>query len=263
MKKNKLSLVSSIFFLVLAFVFIYAPIVSIVTFSFNNQRSGTQWGGFTFKWYQNFFTNQAILKALSVTLIIAVSATLISVIIGTLAAISSLRFTKKTRNALFMINDLPIINPDIVTAICLFLLFGVFLIPGGYATLLLAHIAFCVPYVLITVYPKVRSLDPNLSEAARDLGATQLQTLFKVILPQIKGSIAAAAAIAFTMSFDDFVISYFAVGDSGITNISIYLYKLKRGLDPTINALTTIIIVVITIIVGLNYIISNRKKGEE
>jgi spermidine/putrescine transport system permease protein len=263
MKKNKLSLISSIIFLVLVFLFIYAPIISIITFSFNNQRSGTQWGGFTLKWYENLFSNDGIIKSLIVTLVIALSATLISVVVGTLAAISSLRFKKKTRNAIFMINDLPIINPDIVTAICLFLLFGVFLIPGGWATLLLAHIAFCVPYVLITVYPKVRSLDPNLSEAARDLGANQFQILFKVIIPQIKGAIAAAAAIAFTMSFDDFVISYFAVGDSGISNISIYLYKLRRGLDPTINALTTIIIIIITIIVGLNYIISNRKtKGE-
>jgi len=262
MKESKLSKVISYIFLAICFLFIYAPILSIIVFSFNNQRSGVNFGGFTFKYYALLFENTKILEALETTMIVAAVATISSTIIGTLAAIGLNTLNKKLKSAIIATNDLPIINPDIVTAITLFLLFGVFSISAGYTTLIFAHIGFCVPYVLITVYPKIKSLDPSINEAARDLGANSFQILFKAILPQIYPSITAAAAIAFTMSFDDFVISYFAVGDSGIKNISIYLYTLTRGLDPSINALTVLIIIVISIIVVLNYLLSNKKRKE-
>ena len=264
MKDKITSKVFSNLFIGLIFLFIYAPIISIIIFSFNaNSRSGTVWEGFTFRNYYNLFQSEELMRSLFVTLLLAFSATIISVIVGTLAAISLVKYKRKTRSIIFAANDLPIINPDIVTAICLFLLFGVFMIPGGFGSLLIAHVAFCVPYVLITVYPKVKSLDPNIVEAARDLGANSIQAIFKVIVPQLMTAIIASAAIAFTMSFDDFVISYFAIGDSSIQTISLYLYSLKRGVDMQINALTTIIIVVITIIVVINYILTNRQEEKE
>ncbi|HHW79621.1 MAG TPA: ABC transporter permease [Acholeplasmataceae bacterium] len=240
----KTKLTSKIFVgLVLAFI--YIPIISMVVFSFNSSRSLTRWTGFSFMWYQELFTDEVIIRAVLVTIIIAVLSTVISTIIGTLASIALSKQRKVIREAALSLNNIPVLNPEIITAVSLFLLFGAFAIERGYLTMLLAHIAFSVPYVVIAVYPKVRSLDPNLTDAAYDLGATPFQAIYKVILPQIKVAIIAGAAIAFTMSFDDFAISYFAVSDTSIQNISIYLYTLRRGVEPTINALSTIIILII------------------
>jgi spermidine/putrescine transport system permease protein len=261
MKETKTQITVRILFITLVLLVIYLPILSIIIFSFNSGRSATKWEGFTFNNYVKLFSNRAILKSIWVTFFIAGVATVISVVIGTFAAISLASMSKpKLRSAIFSMNDLPILNPDIVTAISLFLLFGSFKIPAGYVSLILSHIAFCVPYVLITTYPKVITLDPNVYEAARDLGASNTQTLFKIIIPQILGAILAGAAIAFTMSFDDFVISYFAVGDSGLQNISIYLYSLRRGVDPTINALTSLIILGIALVLTINYLLTRKKK---
>ncbi|MDR2828712.1 MAG: ABC transporter permease [Acholeplasmatales bacterium] len=263
MKPNKISQSVSYVFIGLLLLFIYAPIISLMVFSFNDSRSAVNWSGFTLDNYINIFIKDDIRQIIITTFIVAIASTVSSVVIGTLASITLASLGRKLRNTIFSVNDLPIVNPDIVTAICLFLLFGAFHIRSemGYLNMILAHIAFSVPYVLISVYPKVISLDSNISEAAKDLGANNFQTLFKVILPQIKDAIIASAAIAFTMSFDDFVISWFSVGDSGLQNISIYLYTLKRGVDPAINALTTIMIVGIAIIVGFNYI-KNKKKNK-
>jgi len=181
--------------------------------------------------------------------------------VGTFAAIGLSKNKKLFRNVIINLNNIPIVNPEIVTAIGLLLLFQSLKLQGGYGTMLLAHIAFCTPYVIITVYPKVKSLDPSLIEAAQDLGATPMRALYYAVFPQIKVAIFAAAAIAFTMSFDDFVISYFTAGSTG-TNISIYLYTLKRGIPPTINALSTIMIVVVTIVVTLNFILTRKQYQE-
>ncbi|MBE0701479.1 MAG: ABC transporter permease [Acholeplasmataceae bacterium] len=241
----------------------YLPILSLVAFSFNEGKSLTRWSGFSFQWYLKLFESREIMRAVGTTIVIAVISTVIATILGTLAAIALSKSRKVLRELTLSANNVPIVNPEIVTAIAFFVLFGTFAIERGYGTMLLAHIAFSTPYVVITVYPKVKSLDPNLADAAYDLGATPLQALFKVILPQIKVAIIAGAAIAFTMSFDDFVISYFAVSGSAVKNISIYLYTLKRGVEPTINALSTLIILVIGIKITYDYIKSGKKKLED
>ncbi len=247
-------------FMALVLLFIYAPILSMVIFSFNENKSLTRWGGFSFQWYEKLFDSQEIMGAVTMTILIAVVSTLISTIIGTFAALSLSKSKKLVKDIILTANNVPIVNPEIVTAVGLLLLFVSFQLPRGYLTMLLAHIAFSIPYVIITVYPKVRSLDPNLAEAAKDLGATPLQALRLVVFPEIKVAVIAGAAIAFTMSFDDFVISYFTAGSA--TNISIYLYTLKRGIEPTINALSTIIIVVIGLIVTRNFMKTKKIQQE-
>lgn len=259
MKKHN-NLLSGIFIL-LVLLFVYAPIFSLVLFSFNANRSLTTWGGFSFEWYGELFRSREIMNAVVWTFIIAILATIISVIVGTFAAIGLSKNKKLFRNVVINLNNIPIVNPEIVTAIGLLLLFQSLKLQGGYGTMLLAHIAFCTPYVIITVYPKVKSLDPSLIEAAQDLGATPMRAIYYAVFPQIKVAIFAAAAIAFTMSFDDFVISYFTAGSKG-TNISIYLYTLKRGIPPTINALSTIMILVVTIVVTLNFILTRKQYKE-
>lgn len=258
---NILKKIGSKVFIVTILAFCYAPILSLVIFSFNKNKSLTNWGGFSFKWYEKLFDSTDIMTAVIMTLLIAILATLISVFIGTLAAISLSKSKKVFKDVIMGVNNVPIVNPEIVTAVGLLLLFVSFQIDRGYTTMLLAHVAFCTPYVIITVYPKVKSLDPNLAEAANDLGATPVQALWLVVFPQIKVAIFAAAAIAFTMSFDDFVISYFTAGSA--TNISIYLYTLRRGVEPTINALSTIIILIIGVIVTYRYLKSNNEHVKE
>jgi spermidine/putrescine transport system permease protein len=250
-------------FISFVLILMYIPIVSLVIFSFNDGRSLTRWSGFSLQWYQKLFESNDIMRAVATTIVIAIISTIISTFIGTLAAVSLSKTRKIIRELSLSANNVPIVNPEIVTAIAFFVLFGTFAIERGYGTMLLAHIAFSTPYVVITVYPKVKNLDPNLADAAYDLGATPIQALTKVILPQIKVAIIAGAAIAFTMSFDDFVISYFAVSGSAVKNISIYLYTLKRGVEPTINALSTIIILIIGIKITYDYIKSGKKKEEE
>jgi spermidine/putrescine transport system permease protein len=250
-------------FLTLVLILTYVPILSLVMFSFNEGRSLTRWIGFSLQWYVKLFESREIMTAVMITFLVAIISTVISTIIGTFAAISLTKTRKSLREISLSANNIPIVNPEIVTAIAFFVLFGAFAIERGMTTMILAHIAFSTPYVVITVYPKVRNLDPNLAHAAYDLGATPAQALFKVIIPQIKIGIIAGAAIAFTMSFDDFVISYFAVSGSAIKNISIYLYTLKRGVEPTINALSTLIILVIGTKIAYDYIKSGKKKVED
>lgn len=259
MKKSKIFDVS---FLILILLFCYLPILSLIVFSFNSDNSLTNFKSFSFKWYGTLFQNEEIMNAVIMTFVIAILATVISTIIGTFASIALARYKKGFRNTILTLNNIPIVNPEIVTAIGMLLLFQSLKFEKGYFTMLLAHIAFCVPYVIISVYPKVKSLDPNLVEAAMDLGATPFKALRHAILPQIKVAVIAALAISFTMSFDDFVISYFTSGSA--TNISIYLYTLKRGVNPSINALSTIMIIVITIIVVINHLRTSKqfKKGE-
>ena len=177
----------------------------------------------------------------------AILATVISTVLGTITAIGLSKSRKVLKEMVLTINNFPILNPEIVTAIGLMLLFSSLGMTKGYLTMLLAHIAFCTPYVITSVYPKVRSLDPNLANAAMDLGATPYQALTKVIVPMIKEGIFAGALLAFTMSFDDFVISYFVSGN-GVKNISIVVYNMTKRINPTINALSTIVIVVIVLV---------------
>ena len=244
--KQKKSIFSR-FYVLLCLVFFYLPILVTKIFSFNSSKSLTRFTGFSMRWYNELIHNTEVSKAVYVSLTVAILATVISTVIGTITAIGLSKSRKVVKELLLNINNLPILNPDIVTAIGLMLLFSSMGFRKGYLTMLLAHIAFCTPYVITSVYPKVRSLDPNLANAAMDLGATPFQALTKVIVPMIKDGVFAGALLAFTMSFDDFVISYFVSGN-GVKNISIVVYNMTKRINPTINALSTIVILVIVVV---------------
>ena len=204
--------------------------------------------------------NHGMMESLYVTIIIALLATIISTIVGTITAIGLSKSKKVLRAFVSQVNDFPIMNPEIVTAIGLMLLFITFQIEKGFVTLLLAHIAFCIPYVILSIMPKIKSLDPNLADAAMDLGATPWQALVKVIVPQIMPGIVSGALIAFTMSFDDFVISYFVTGQ-GVKNLSIMVYTMSKRINPSVNAISTVVVLLITItLIIVNVLPMIRKK---
>ena len=244
----------------LLLVFFYAPILFMIIFSFNSSKSLTHFTGFSLRWYEAMLKNHSMMESLYVTIIIALLATIISTIIGTITAIGLSKSKKVLRAFVSQVNDFPIMNPEIVTAIGLMLLFITFQIEKGFVTLLLAHIAFCIPYVILSIMPKIKSLDPNLADAAMDLGATPWQALVKVIVPQIMPGIVSGALIAFTMSFDDFVISYFVTGQ-GVKNLSIMVYTMSKRINPSVNAISTLVVLLITITLTIvNILPIIRKK---
>lgn len=259
-KKNS---VASKIILILTMLFFYLPILYIIVFSFNDSRSLTKFSGFSLRWYEKMFADSTMMEAVLYTVIIALIATVVSTVVGTITAIGLSKSRKVVQKMVERINDLPVMNPDIVTAISLLMFFSVLTIKKGFGTLLIAHIMFCIPYVMLSVTPKLRSLDPNLIDAAMDLGATPFQALTKVIVPQIKPGIVSGALIAFTMSFDDFVISYFTTGN-GVNNISILVYTMSKRVNPSINALSTIVILLITLALGVvNIVPIVREKREK
>lgn len=260
--KKKHSVASKII-LILTMLFFYLPILYIIVFSFNDSRSLTKFSGFSLRWYEKMFADSTMMEAVLYTVIIALIATVVSTVVGTITAIGLSKSRKVVQKMVERINDLPVMNPDIVTAISLLMFFSVLSVKKGFGTLLLAHIMFCIPYVMLSVTPKLRSLDPNLIDAAMDLGATPFQALTKVIVPQIKPGIVSGALIAFTMSFDDFVISYFTTGN-GVSNISILVYTMSKRVNPSINALSTIVILLITLALGVvNIVPIVREKREK
>ena len=260
--KKKTSVGSKII-LTLTMLFFYLPILYIIIFSFNDSRSLTKFSGFSLRWYEKMFADSTMMEAVLYTVIIAVIATVVATVVGTITAIGLSKSRKVVQKMVERINDLPVMNPDIVTAISLLMFFSVLTVKKGFGTLLIAHIMFCIPYVMLSVTPKLRSLDPNLIDAAMDLGATPFQALAKVIVPQIKPGIVSGALIAFTMSFDDFVISYFTTGN-GVNNISILVYTMSKRVNPSINALSTIVILLITLVLGVvNIVPIVREKREK
>ena len=260
--KKKTSVGSKII-LTLTMLFFYLPILYIIIFSFNDSRSLTKFGGFSLRWYEKMFADSTMMEAVLYTVIIAVIATVVATVVGTITAIGLSKSRKVVQKMVERINDLPVMNPDIVTAISLLMFFSVLTVKKGFGTLPIAHIMFCIPYVMLSVTPKLRSLDPNLIDAAMDLGATPFQALTKVIVPQIKPGIVSGALIAFTMSFDDFVISYFTTGN-GVNNISILVYTMSKRVNPSINALSTIVILLITLVLGVvNIVPIVREKREK
>ncbi len=260
--KKKTSVGSKII-LTLTMLFFYLPILYIIVFSFNDSRSLTKFSGFSLRWYEKMFADSTMMEAVLYTIIIAVIATVVATVVGTITAIGLSKSRKVVQKMVERINDLPVMNPDIVTAISLLMFFSVLTVKKGFGTLLIAHIMFCIPYVMLSVTPKLRSLDPNLIDAAMDLGATPFQALTKVIVPQIKPGIISGALIAFTMSFDDFVISYFTTGN-GVNNISILVYTMSKRVNPSINALSTIVILLITLVLGVvNIVPIVREKREK
>lgn len=232
--------------MILTLAFFYLPILYMIIFSFNDGKSLTNFTGFSLRWYRHMLESKDMMSALYTTFSIAILATFISTVAGTIAAIGLSKSKKIVRQLMEQVNNLPMMNPEIVTAIGFMLLFITFKIDKGYITMLLAHIAFCIPYVMLSVMPKIRSLDPNLADAAMDLGCTPWKALIKVIVPQITPGIISGSLIAFTMSVDDFIISYFVTG-GGVKNLSIMVYTMSKRVNPSINAISTLVVVIITI----------------
>ena len=264
MKKSRASRVFSSAYLIIILLFIYLPIGYLVLFSFNEGKSMTNFSGFSLKWYESMFQNRTMIESITTTLIVAVVATVVSTVVGTVAAIGLSKAKRIIRSIVMEVNNLPVMNPDIVTAIGLMLLFISVKFQLGMVTLILSHISFCIPYVILTVMPKLRQLDDNVAEAALDLGATPFKALTKVIIPQILPAIISGALIAFSMSLDDFVVSYFNTG-AGINTISMYVYSMKRY-NLSVNAMSTLIVAAVTLILILvNLIpwIKDRKTKKE
>ena len=250
MKKSRASRVFSSAYLILILLFIYLPIGYLVLFSFNEGKSMTNFSGFSLRWYENLFSKEAsMLQSIWTTLLVAGIATVVSTVVGTIAAIGLSKAKRIVRTMVLEVNNLPVMNPDIVTAIGLMLLFISIKIQPSLVTLVLSHISFCIPYVILTVMPKLRQLDDNVAEAALDLGATPRKALTKVIIPQIYPAILSGALIAFSMSLDDFVVSFFNAG-VGVNTISMYVYSMKRY-NLSVNAMSTLIVVVVTLVLVL------------
>ena len=237
------------FYAAIIFGFLYLPIFVLIVFSFNASKSRASWEGFTFRWYGALFEDGAILDALYYTLSIALLAALLATIIGTLAAFAMYRGMRPWEMKIVMnLTYLPVLNPDIVTGISLMLLFIFVKLNLGFTSLLLAHTVFNVPYVILTVLPKLRQFDAHLYEAALDLGASPAYAFRRIVLPEILPGIVTGALFAFTLSIDDFVISFFTTG-SGVNNLSILIYSMaRRGIHPTINALSTLLFLTVLLL---------------
>lgn len=253
-------------YLLAIYLFLYAPILILMVFSFNSGKRGGKFQDFTLKWYMELFKDSQIMKALYYTLIIALIAAIVSTIIGTLAAYGIHRYrTQWLRKSVLAINNIPILNPDIVTGVAMMVWFallfkGLFGIRNGFLTLLVAHITFCIPYVVLSVLPKLKLMPKDTVEAAMDLGATPFMAFWKVVLPEIKPGVIAGALIAFTLSIDDFVISFFTTG-GGVQNLSISIYAMARkGISPKINALSTLMFLSVIILLLL---VNKRSHIEE
>nr|WP_243155090.1 ABC transporter permease [Peptostreptococcus canis] len=226
-------------------------------FSFNKSKSMGHITGFTLHWYSELFRNETILSALYYTVTIAIIASIVSTIFGTITAIGIYKMRGKRKKVLLNINYLPVLNTEIVTGIAIMSLFAFFQMDFGFRTMLIAHIMFCVPYVILSVLPKLRQLPANAEEAALDLGATPWYAIRKVVIPQIKPGIISGFLMAFTMSIDDFVISFFNTGN-GVSNLSIEIYGMaRRGIKPEINALSTLMFTTVLILL----ILANRKDS--
>lgn len=253
----------------LIFLFLYSPIVVLIVYSFNNSRSRVKWGGFTMDWYRDLFSNELILDSLRITLEIAVLAALIATVIGTMAAVGIYSMNGRLRRWLLALNNIPMINPEIVTGISMMLMFVAIyratgLLQPGFLTLLLAHITFCIPYVVLQVMPKLRQMNKHMYEAALDLGCHPLPAFFKVVLPEIMPGVITGSLMAFTMSLDDFVISYFNSGSTA-QNLSVTIYSMtKKPITPEINALSTLMfgsVLVLLVIVNLRQIRDAKKTA--
>ena len=242
--------------------FLYLPIFILIVFSFNASKSRAVWEGFTLRWYEELIESESILDALSYTLSVAVISSLVATVIGTLAAFAIYREMRPFERKLSMnLTYVPLLNPDIVTGISLMLLFIFVGMKLGFASLLLSHVIFNVPYVILTVLPKLRQFDRNLYDAALDLGASPAYAFRRIVLPEILPGILTGALFAFTLSVDDFVISFFTTG-SGVNNLSILIYSMaRRGIHPTINALSTLLfLTVLALLIAVNMKRGERKK---
>lgn len=251
-------------YLFLLFAFLYAPIIVLALYSFNSSRSRGTWGGFTLDWYIRMFQDRQILTSLYYSLVIGIIASVVATIIGTMAAFGINNMKTLPRTAVMNLTYLPVLNPDIVTGISFMLLFIFIRLKLGFFTLLLSHITFNIPYVILSVLPRIKQLDKNMYEAALDLGATPAKAFRKVVLPEIMPGVITGLLLAFTLSLDDFVVSFFNTG-SGVSTLSITIYSMaRRGINPKINALSTLMFVsVLTLLVIINLMMSRQKGSKE
>ena len=247
----------------------YAPIIVLIIYSFNESRSRANWTGFTLKWYMELLKDQRIINALQTTISIALFSSLIAIVLGTAAAMGINSMKAAAKKTLLTINNIPVVNPDIVMGVSLMIfyivIFGIFSLELelGYFTLLLAHVSFVTPYIVLSVLPKLRQMDRNCYEAALDLGATPIVGFIKVILPEIMPGIMTGALLAFTMSIDDFVVSFFTSG-SGVENLSMVIYSMtKRGINPKINAISTFMLIFVMAMLYVVNLLDKRNKAKE
>ncbi len=235
----------------LIFVFLYAPIITLIVLSFNASKSRAKWGGFTFKWYVELFQNEAIMQALSNTILLAILSSVIATIIGTIAAIAINKMNRTGRTFWMGVTNIPMLNAEIVTGISLMLLFITIGMRFGFMTILLSHITFNIPYVILSVMPRLKQLNPSTYEAALDLGAPPLKAFFKVVLPDLAPGIFSGLLMAFTMSLDDFIITHFTKGP-GVDTLSTKIYsEVRKGIKPEMYALSTLIFVSVLILLLL------------
>jgi len=246
-------------YMILIFLFLYAPVAVLIAFSFNKARSRAVWGGFTLDWYRKLFENDEILNALQVTLIVALVSAVVATAIATITCLGLNAMNRRLRSMIMTVTFIPNITPDLVTGISLMLLFYFISLKTGFATLLLAHIAFNIPYAILSISPKLRQLDRNLFEAALDLGCRPRQAILKVILPEIMPGIVTALILTFTLSIDDFVISYFTAGNQ-VSTLAITIYSMARkSVNPQINALSTLMFIVVLALL----LVVNSRTGKE
>ncbi len=247
------------FYLVLVLAFLYVPVVVLIIQSFNAGRSRAKWEGFSFRWYEELFRDPDIIRSLLITLAIAVLASLFATIIGTLAAIGIHAMRKRPQTLMLTLNNIPMTMPDIVTGISLMLLFIFTQVERGFVTMLLAHITFDIPYVILSVMPKLQQMNKHSYEAALDLGATPGYALFHVILPEVMPGVITGAMLAFTLSLDDFTISYFTTSPL-VQNLSTLIYsQARKGIKPTMNALSALMFIALLILL----LVVNKRSAEE
>lgn len=255
-------------YLALVLFLLYAPILFIAVFSFTEAKSLGNWTGFTTQLYTNLFTGSSyqidgIISALETTLLIALFASVIATILGTLAAIGIYYMLGRKKSAMQFLNNIPMLNPDIITGVSLFLLFVFLGLSQGFTTVVLAHVVFCTPYVVLNVMPKISQMNPNIYEAALDLGATPMQALRKVLIPQLLPGMISGFILSFVMSLDDFAVTFFTRGSDGLETLSTFIYadSRKGGLTPELKPLMTIIFVIILVVLILFNIRSSKKQN--
>ena len=252
------------------FLFLYIPIVVLVIFSFNDSKNRARWDGFTLHWYKDLFQNELILESLKITLLVAVLAAVFATVIGTAAAVGIHGMNHRLKRTFLFVNNIPMVSPEIVSGVALMLMFvfiyrATGLLRPGFATLLIAHITFCIPYVVLQVMPKLRQMNRHMYEAALDLGCSPVRAFVRVVLPEIMPGVVTGALMAFTISLDDFVISYFNSGSTAQT-LSVTIYSMtKKPITPEINALSTLMfgaVLLLLLLVNLGQIRDGAQKGK-
>lgn len=246
-------------YMIIILIFLYTPIFTLIILSFNSSKSMAKWGGFTLNWYSSLFRDSVIMDSLYTTLLLALSAAIISTVLGTLACVAINKMKSRSRSVIMGVTNIPMVNAEIVTGIAFLLLFLGLGVTFSFYTVLIAHITFCIPYVVLSVMPKIRQIDNSTYEAALDLGASPLHAFFKVILPDLRSGILSGFLLAFTMSLDDFIVTHFTKGQ-GFDTLSTKIYtEVRKGIRPEIYALSTLMFVTVFVLL----LLANRKPKQE